>query len=109
ESQVEAQRRNGPRRAYKRLHMNRTRCSCVPGGEVRKWIAALAMSIGCVPSAAFAQDAYPTRPITIVVPFGPGSGTDIGARLLGQKLGEALGQPIVIENRPGAQGAIAAE
>ena len=57
---------------------------------------------------AGAQDAYPNRPITIVVPFGAGSGSDIGARVIGQKLGEAMGQPVVIDNRPGANGSIAA-
>jgi tripartite-type tricarboxylate transporter receptor subunit TctC len=58
---------------------------------------------------ALAQDAYPSRPITIVVPFGPGSGTDIGARLIGQKLSDALGQPVTIDNKPGANGVIAAD
>lgn len=57
---------------------------------------------------AGAQDAYPSRPITIVVPFGAGSGSDIGARVIGQKLGEAMGQSVVIDNRPGANGSIAA-
>ena len=59
-------------------------------------------------SLAIAQDAYPSRPITIVVPFGAGSGSDIGARLIGQKLGEALGQSVVIDNKPGANGSIGA-
>jgi tripartite-type tricarboxylate transporter receptor subunit TctC len=57
-------------------------------------------------SPALAQDRYPSRPITLVAPFGAGSGTDIGARLLAKELGELLGQPVVVDNRPGANGAI---
>lgn len=51
---------------------------------------------------AMAQQAYPTKPIRLVVPFGPGGFTDVVARILGQKLGESLGQGVVIENKPGA-------
>src|SRR5207237_9155899 len=51
---------------------------------------------------------YPTRPITIVVPFAAGGGNDILARLLGQHMGRALGQQFVIENRGGAAGSIGA-
>lgn len=58
---------------------------------------------------AFGQDSYPSRPISIVVPFGPGSGTDVGARLIGQKLSDALGRAVTIDNKPGANGSIAAE
>jgi tripartite-type tricarboxylate transporter receptor subunit TctC len=57
--------------------------------------------------AAHAQP-YPTKPITIVVPFGPGSGTDVVTRAIAQPLGIALKQNVVIENKPGANGAIAA-
>ena len=71
--------------------------------------ALLAATTLCLAHPARAQDVFPNRNITIVVPFGPGSGTDVGARLLGQKLGEALGQPVTIDNKPGANGAIAAE
>ncbi|MGD9945067.1 MAG: Bug family tripartite tricarboxylate transporter substrate binding protein [Burkholderiaceae bacterium] len=57
--------------------------------------------------AASAAD-YPTRPIRVVIPFGPGSGTDAVLRVLAPVLSESLGQPIVIDPRPGADGAISA-
>src|SRR5580704_1442091 len=55
-----------------------------------------------------AGQAYPTRPVTIVVPFAPGGGNDILARLLAQRMGAALGQQFVIENRAGAGGTVGA-
>jgi len=68
-------------------------------------IAGCAIGIG---SQALAQD-YPTRSIRFVVPYPPGGGTDIIARIVQPKLSEALGQPIVIENRGGAGGAVGTE
>src|SRR3954465_2098856 len=57
---------------------------------------------------AWAQ-AYPSRPVRMIVPFGPGGGTDIVARLIGQWLSERTGQQFVIENRPGAGGNLGTE
>src|SRR6516225_7150749 len=53
-------------------------------------------------------DDYPSRPITIVNVFGPGSASDTICRIIGDKLGPALGKPVLVEDRPGADGAVAA-
>ena len=64
--------------------------------------------LAALPGVALAQAGYPDRPIRIIVAFPPGASTDIVARLVGAKLGETLGQNVVIENRPGAGGNIGA-
>src|SRR5262249_45886923 len=59
-------------------------------------------------TAAVHAETYPSRPITLIVPFGAGSGTDMISRVVGQHLSTALKQQVVVEDRPGANGAIAA-
>ena len=68
--------------------------------------AAACLAFG--PASALAQ-AYPAKPVKMIVPFPAGGATDVVARLLGQKLSEAWGQPIVVENRTGAGGNIGAD
>src|SRR5260370_31490174 len=71
-------------------------------------LAACAAALPAVPSTARAQ-AYPTRPVRIIVPFPAGGAIDITARLIGQWLSERLGQQFIIENRAGAGGHIGTE
>ncbi len=74
--------------------------------NLNRWAAALALSLAA--GAALAQ-AYPDKPIRFVVGFPPGGGNDIIARLVAAKMQEGLGQPVVIDNKPGANSIIATE
>jgi tripartite-type tricarboxylate transporter receptor subunit TctC len=71
--------------------------------------AAVGLCVGLACGAAFAQSAYPTQPIRILVPYVPGGATDYAARLVAEKAREGLGQNIIIENKAGAGGLIALE
>ena len=70
-----------------------------------RFLAGVAIACALVAPAA-AQDRWPARPVRMIVPFPPGSSPDLVARMLNDKLGQALGQPVVIENRPGAGGMV---
>src|SRR5437868_8793493 len=75
--------------------------------SIRKFLTAMiaAMLLTALPARA---DDYPSRPITIIVPFPPGGSSDIVMRLVSQKVSESIKQPIIIENRAGAAGNVAA-
>jgi tripartite-type tricarboxylate transporter receptor subunit TctC len=70
-------------------------------------LCVVALALGGI--EAKAQSAYPDRPIRILVPYAPGGATDIVARIIGEQMRQVLGQPVVIENKPGANGIIAVE
>jgi tripartite-type tricarboxylate transporter receptor subunit TctC len=77
------------------------RVNALAGGFL---VLLLSMAV-CAP--AYAQSKFPTRPVRLILPFGPGGVADVTMRLLGQKLGEKWGQQVVIENKPGAGGVLA--
>ena len=76
----------------------------------RQLVSALigAAAFGVAATPAIAADKYPNKPVTIIVPFSAGGTTDILARIVGVKLGETLGETVIIDNRPGAGGNIGA-
>lgn len=69
--------------------------------RVVHWLTALATAVGVVLATPVMAQPYPNKPIRLIVPFGAGSASDILARILSEPLAQALGQPIVIENKPG--------
>lgn len=76
----------------------------------RRHLLRLGAVLASAPAAlAWGQESYPVRPIRLIVPFAPGGATDVVARILAQKLPEVLGQAVVVDNRPGANGLIGTE
>ena len=72
-------------------------------------IVAFVLGLALASGQALAQDKWPSKPIRFVVPWPPGGASDVTARILGQKLQQAFGQPVVVENHPGGNGIIALE
>ena len=76
---------------------------------IHAWVCSLALLAGSAFTALeAAAQPFPSRPITIIVPYPPGNASDVAARALGEELGKKLAQPVVVENKPGATGAIGA-
>ena len=77
------------------------------GGNLARWFALLWLAVLVGPSLTQAQDANPNKPIHLLVPYPPGGGTDSVARVLAERLGRQLGQPVLVENKTGAASTIA--
>ena len=104
------------------LHQSATACefsNTVQAPATVTKVVLAAFVLGCLAQASHPATAqtpsdatslrYPERPIRIIVPFAPGGASDLVARVVGDKLSEAWGKPVVIDNRPGAGGNIAGE
>ncbi len=78
-------------------------------GTVAAIATALSVLATALPPPAYGGSDYPTRPVTLIVPYAPGGVADVGMRILGDKLSSKLGQQFVVENRPGAGGVVAAQ
>lgn len=74
----------------------------------REFLARTAVGGAALSAGAARGETYPSRIVTLVVPFGAGSGSDVAARIIAQSLGPALGQNVIVENKVGATGMIAA-
>ena len=81
--------------------MNITLCLC-------RMLVVAALSVALFGIGVADAQTYPTRPVRMIVPFPPGGGTDLLARVLAPKLGEMLGQQVIVDNRPGAGGTLGA-
>jgi tripartite-type tricarboxylate transporter receptor subunit TctC len=75
-----------------------------------RWLfLALVLALTLMPGLSQAEDSYPTRPIRLIVGFAAGSSGDVVARIVSTKLGQILGQSVIVENRPGASSMIASD
>src|SRR5690349_963711 len=103
---------NGVLMNYSHLRSVRRAVLRIRAGAMQKFIAAMAFIFVALFSAALFSNAparadnFPSRPITLIVPFPPGGSTDVAARVMADKMGAALGQPVIVENVGGAGGSI---
>jgi len=88
--------------------INQSRMETTMHKNRRTWMAAACTALALMGASAHAQD-YPVKPIRIVVPLPPGGSNDVLARILAQKMSEAFGQPVIVENKPGAAGNISTD
>src|SRR6185437_5664726 len=79
------------------------------GGSYVKRVFVLLISTLCLAASASAQDKYPSRPIKMLVPYAPGGAVDIVTRIVTEAMRQTLGQPFVVENKPGAYGILAVQ
>jgi len=83
--------------------------STIPASRARRLLACALLAAAALPGATLAQAAFPTKPIRVIVSFPPGGAADQIARAVSEPLAQALGQPVVVENRAGANGNIAGD
>lgn len=85
--------------------------ACIPGMRARLWARAAAVTVALLAAAPSvrAQSDFPSRPVRIIVPYGPGGVADVTMRLVAQKMSDSMGQQFVIDNRPGAAGIVGAQ
>src|SRR3954462_3412371 len=83
-------------------------CPLLDAQVPRQALILIALAWWAVAASSHAQT-YPTKPVRLISPFAPGGGTDMLGRVIAQRAAESFGQPVVVDNRPGAGGAIGAE
>src|SRR6476469_11211994 len=108
-----AQRKSGMRTFTSASQARRLRGRTPPRNRkdipMRRFGSVLVLCLAVTAFEAQAQDKFPSKPLKVVVPFGPGSATDIVMRIVGEHMRQVLAQPVVIENKPGAFGILAIE
>src|SRR5262249_51998990 len=98
----------GARRLFSASRATRQAMTLRSSVRRRLFVATILTAMGTAASA-IAQTAYPARPVKLVVPYPPGALTDLLARSIAERLGGAIGQPVVVENKPGAGTLVGAE